>query len=120
GSANGATPGTGQFPVSEANAAGHTTTRTFHPTFGSLVTETDPNGIVVVNNPVSEHDGFGRVLRSIRADGTATRFTYAPCAVYGCESGDPTSGATGINQMIVIASERDTGDSQIRDSRTYL
>src|SRR5690606_149435 len=42
------------------------------------------------------------------------------CAAYGCENGDPASGATGINKMIVIASEQDAGDSPIRDTRTYL
>ncbi len=60
------------------------------------------------------------VTRSIRADGTATRMTYAACATYGCENGDPGSGATGINKTVVVASERNIGDSQIRDSRTYL
>jgi RHS repeat-associated protein len=117
GSANGTAPGTGQFPVSETNALGQTTTRTFHPTFGSLVTATDPNSIVVTSN---EYDAFGRVTRSIRADGTATRFTYAACGTPACENGDPGSGTTGINRMIVTASERDIGDSPVRDSLTYL
>jgi hypothetical protein len=108
---------TGQFPVSETNALSQTTTRTFHSTFGSLLTETDPNGIVVANN---EYDAFGRITRSIRADGTATRTSYVACATYGCQNGDPGSGATGINKMIVIASERNTSDVQFRDSWTYL
>ncbi len=117
GSANGTSGGTGQFPVSETNALGQTTTRTFHPTFASLVTETDPNSIVVASN---EYDTFGRLTRTIRPDGTATRMAYAACATYGCENGDPGSGTTGINKMVVVASERDTGDNPIRDTRTHL
>lgn len=108
---------TGQFPVSVTNPLSQSTTRTFHSTFGSLVSETDPNGIVVVNN---EYDAFGRITRSIRADGTATRTTYAACSTYGCEKGDPGSGATSINKMIVVASERNTSDTEVRDSRIYL
>jgi RHS repeat-associated protein len=108
---------TGQFPASETNALGEPTTRTFHSTFGSPLTQTDPNGIVVATN---EYDSFGRPTRSIRADGTATRVTYAACATYGCQNGDPASGATGINMTIAIASERNTSDAPVRDSWTYL
>ncbi len=108
---------TGQFPVSETNALSQTTTRTFSSTFGELATETDANGIVVASNTF---DAFGRTLRSTRADGTSTLMSYAACATYGCQNGDPSSGSTSINKMIVIASERDTSDSQTRDSWTYL
>ncbi|MEO6080370.1 MAG: SpvB/TcaC N-terminal domain-containing protein, partial [Steroidobacteraceae bacterium] len=108
---------TGQFPVSETNALSQTTTRTYDSTFGSLLTEHDPNSIAVADNT---YDTFGRLTRSIRADGTATRMTYAACATYGCENGDPASGATGINKTIVVASERNSSDAQVRDSWTYL
>jgi RHS repeat-associated protein len=117
GAANGSVGATGQFPVSETNALGQTSTRTFHATFGSLLTETDPNGIVLANN---EFDAFGRATRSLRPDGTGTRITYAACATYGCENGDPGSSATGINKTVVVSSERDASDAQVRDSRTYL
>jgi YD repeat-containing protein len=106
--------------VSETNSYpfSQTTTRTFDSTFGSLLTETDPNGIVVATN---EYDAFGRVTRNIRADGTATRMSYVACgSPYACENGDPASGATGINKIIVIASERNTSDVEVRDGRIYL
>jgi RHS repeat-associated protein len=64
---------TGQFPVSETNALSQTTTRTFHSTFGSLLTETDPNGIVVAN---TEYDAFGRAVRSTNADGTYSTLSF--------------------------------------------
>ncbi|MGC4029458.1 MAG: RHS repeat-associated core domain-containing protein [Steroidobacteraceae bacterium] len=108
---------TGQFPVSETNPLGQTTTRTYDTTYGALATETDPNGIVVLQN---NRDSFGRVLRATRADGTSTVYTYADCTAYICQNGDPGSGATGINKMIVIASERDTSDAAFTDTWTYF
>lgn len=103
---------TGQFPTIETNALSQDTTRTFSSTFGGLATETDPNGILVTSN---QYDDWGRIQRSTRADGTSTVFVYANCATYGCQNGDPSSGG-GLDRTIVHASERDTGDSQIRDS----
>jgi RHS repeat-associated protein len=64
---------TGQFPVSVTNALSQTTARTFHSTFGSLLTETDPNGIVVAN---STYDSFGRISRQDRPDGTYSTYGY--------------------------------------------
>ncbi len=48
---------TGQFPVSGDQSSSQTTTRTFHSTFGSLLTETDPNGILVKNNSYDSASG---------------------------------------------------------------
>ncbi len=70
---------TGQFPVSETNALSQTTTRTFHSTFGSLLTENDPNGIVVVSNG---YDSFGRISQQTRPDGTFDTYTYN--TLWGC------------------------------------
>lgn len=64
---------TGQFPVSETNALSQTTTRTFHSTFGSLLTETDPNSIVVATNT---YDAFGRLIGTTKADGTYSTVTF--------------------------------------------
>jgi RHS repeat-associated protein len=108
---------TGQFPVSTTNPLNQTTGRSFHPVFGSLASETDPNGITVVSN---QYDSFGRLQRAIRPDGTSTYVTYNLCTTYGCQNGDPASGATSINKTIVIASDRNTADGQIRDEWTYL
>lgn len=112
GSPNGSSGGTGQFPVSETNALSQSTSRTFHSTFGSLATETDPNGIVVANNT---YDSFGRITRTGRADGTATDYVYANCASYGCQNGDPSSGS-GLDRLLVIANERDTSNNLYRQS----
>lgn len=109
---------TGQFPVSSTNALSHPSTiRIFDSTFGVLLSETDPNGIVVVDN--NTPDDFGRITRSDRPDGTYTIFEYESCATYGCQNGDPSSGATSINKAITIASEFDANNSQIRDAWTY-
>jgi hypothetical protein len=117
GSANGSGGGTGQFPVAETNALSQTTYRTFHASFGGLATETDPNGLVVVSN---QYDSFGRKVRVTRADSTSTVFTYNDCASFGCVSGDPASGLTGINKLLVIASERDSTDAQFADAWLYF
>jgi len=101
GSANGSGGGTGQFPVSETNALGQTTTRTFNSTFGQLATETDPNGIVVTSNT---YDLFGRIASQARPDGTSTGYTYA--ALSGC------CNPLGIDY--VLTTSYDSGSSPIR------
>lgn len=116
GSANGTAGGTGQFPVSSMNARNQTTTRAFHPTFGTLATETDPNGIVVASNT---YDAFGRIQVASRADGTSTLHTYANCADHGCQNGDPSTGS-GLDRMLVIAFERDSGGSPFRTSYRHF
>lgn len=68
---------TGQFPVQETNALGQTTTRTFHSTFGSLLTESDPNGIVTSNH---QYDSFGRLNISSLPDGTFVSYAIYNCA----------------------------------------
>ncbi len=108
---------TGQFPVSETNALSQTATRTFDSTFGSLLTETDPNGIVVSTNT---YDTFGRVTRTTRADNTSTVYSYYTCATYSlCINGDASTGG-GLDRTLVVVSERDTSDSQIRDAVRHL
>lgn len=108
---------TGQFPIAEVNALGHQIDRTFHPFFGGLLTEEDPNNITVVTNEYYEN--FGRLKKTTLADLTSTFYTYSPCAPHGCQNGDPASPTTGVNQMIVIASQRDAGGSEYRSDWTY-
>lgn len=117
GSANGVAGGTGQFPVISTNALGQSTARTFSSTFGELATQTDPNGIVVASNV---YDAFGRVQRTTRADGTSTVLTYANCAAYGCQNGDPASPLTSVDKLLLIASERDTSDAEFRATWSHL
>jgi RHS repeat-associated protein len=112
---------TGQFPlsstVSPASGVSWTTARTFDSLTGQVATETDANGVLVLANTF---DSFGRIQRSTQADSTSTYYTYANCATYGCENGDKLSGNIGVNKLIVIASYRDSTDTQIRADWTYL
>lgn len=120
GSADGTYPGTGQFPVTVTNPLNHITSRTFNAAFGSLATETDPNSIVVANN---QHDAFGRIIRNERAGGTATNWSYVSCTTtagpYRCKNGDLTE-INYIGGEILIASERDTSNNEVRDDWTYF
>ncbi|MEO6080914.1 MAG: SpvB/TcaC N-terminal domain-containing protein [Steroidobacteraceae bacterium] len=110
---------TGQFPVSETNALSQPpTTRTFDPTFGSLLTETDPNGIVVANNG---YDAFGRLTNQTRPNGTTMARSYQWCTTYSaCENGDPASGVTGINKTMVATVERDASSGDITVEWAHL
>jgi RHS repeat-associated protein len=88
---------TGQFPVSHTNALSQTTTRTFHSTFGSLLTETDPNGILVVSNT---YEAFGRLQTETQADGTY--------AIYDYELLGPGFNPAAIDQVVKTSRGSDT------------
>lgn len=108
GAANGEVGGTGQFPVREIDALNKATTRTFHPTFGELATETDPNGIVVVSN---QYDPFGRLKRVASADGTAVTIDRYDCSTLYC-----ISGVKRIEKVALL----DASGNLVRDDWTYL
>lgn len=65
----------GQFPITVANALGHTESKTFDPRFGTVATLTGPNNLTTT----WQYDGFGRKTNETRADGTQTVWTYAAC-----------------------------------------
>jgi len=65
----------GQFPVTVANALGHTETKAFDPRYGTVTSLTGPNNFTTA----WQYDGFGRKTRETRADGTYTVWTYAAC-----------------------------------------
>ncbi|WP_051082114.1 RHS repeat domain-containing protein [Thiobacillus thioparus] len=65
----------GQFPLTVANALGHTETKTFDPRFGAVTSLTGPNNLTTT----WQYDGFGRKTRENRADGTQTVWTYDVC-----------------------------------------
>jgi RHS repeat-associated protein len=65
----------GVFPTLLTNAASETSQRTFDYATGAMMSFTDPNGIAV-NYSI---DGFGRRTRAVRADGTATAWTFLAC-----------------------------------------
>src|SRR5690606_6373921 len=96
GSANGVIGGSGLFPVWEKSQLYPATTRTFDGASGLLLTETDPNGILRVQN---QYDAFGRVQQSQHPDGTRVWIDYEWCGIGSapqCSNGDPASSATGI------------------------
>lgn len=65
----------GQFPITAANALGHTETKAFDPRFGAVTSLTGPNNLTTT----WQYDGFGRKTQENRADGTQTVWTYDVC-----------------------------------------
>ncbi|MBS0328414.1 MAG: RHS repeat protein [Proteobacteria bacterium] len=65
----------GQFPLTAANALGHTETKTFDSRFGAVTSLTGPNNLTTT----WQYDGFGRKTQENRADGTQTVWTYDVC-----------------------------------------
>ncbi|MBW8365837.1 MAG: hypothetical protein K0M39_14910 [Rhizobium sp.] len=65
----------GQFPLTAANALGHTETKVFDSRFGVVTSLTGPNNLTTT----WQYDGFGRKTRENRADGTQTVWTYDVC-----------------------------------------
>ena len=62
----------GLFPSVSVDELGHATRRAFDPARGLLLTEMDPNGLVTQRS----FDGFGRLGREVRPDGTETRVSF--------------------------------------------
>jgi len=108
---------TGQFPVTVTNALSQPTTLGYNYDQGFTTSEKDPNGIQISWTP----DNFSRVALESRPDGTSTATTYNTCASVsgGCQNGDPGSSVTGVNQLVVIATQKDTGGNVVRDDYTY-
>ncbi|MGD9161371.1 MAG: toxin TcdB middle/N-terminal domain-containing protein, partial [Desulfobacteraceae bacterium] len=62
----------GMFPNLVTNALGHIIHRTFDPSFGTILTETDPNNQTVNYT----YDEFGRKESATYPDGSTETFTY--------------------------------------------
>ncbi len=91
----------GQFPISSANALGHSESMFTDARFGVVTSLTGPNGITTT----WQYDGFGRKTKELRADGTESRIAYELCdalcqpgAVYKITTQDfLTAGGTALN-----------------------
>lgn len=78
----------GVFPMSATQSVSstfnHTASKTFDFALGVPLTITDQNGLVTS----FEYDGFGRMTKETRPDGTKTAFTYSACTVLNNYCGD--------------------------------
>src|SRR3569832_2807492 len=81
----------GQFPLTAANALGHTETKAFDPRFGTVASLKGPNNLTTT----WQYDGFGRKTQENRADGTQTVWTYDVC-----DAACPTTGVYRIVTQI--------------------
>ena len=108
----------GQFPKTITNPLNQATGRGYNYDLGFQTSEADPNTLQTSWQP----DNFGRRVLETRPDGTSTVITDNACASVagGCQNGDPASGVTSINKMVVIATQKDSTGAVIRDDWTYL
>jgi len=65
----------GQFPVTQKNALGHTTTTLYNPRYGTVARMDDVNQL----STQFEYDGFGRKVLEINPDGTQRKWDYKAC-----------------------------------------
>ena len=68
--------GRGRFATGSRNVLGHTQSRSFSPTLGTLQSETGPNGLTTT----IKYDRLGRKVTEIRADHTKTSVRYGIAA----------------------------------------
>ena len=66
----------GRFPLRTTNALGHREQRLHSPLHGAAQRLRGPNGLETAR----EYDGFGRLVRERRPDGTRTSMEYALCS----------------------------------------
>lgn len=82
--------GNGEFSTTSNAQVGGGATMTSHDTwrydFGAQASSTDPNGLITT----TQYDGYGRSIKVIKPDGTATLRNYQWCSaapVFPCPSG---------------------------------
>ena len=102
----------GRFPVATANALGHAEKRRHDGGHGAVTHLRGPNGL----ETVWEHDGFGRVVREARADGTETGRAYLACsdARVSCPAGAAQAVRVTATGSAVSVSYRDGRGLELR------
>lgn len=73
----------GRFPLWTLNALNHRETYVHDSRFGTRASLTGPNGLTTS----WIHDSFGRRVKEVRADGTATTWSYDFCNSSDCPNG---------------------------------
>jgi RHS repeat-associated protein len=78
----------GRFPATVTNALSQSESRVYDAKFGTLTSQTGPNGLTTTWS----YDSFGRKILETRPDGTRTKWEYLWCSGYngGTLSGCPT------------------------------
>jgi RHS repeat-associated protein len=100
--------GTGRFPLTITNPLNQNTTLAWEADQGVLDTVTDANGLVINY----DYDGFGRMTRQLRPDGTATRWTIGACS-------SPSYCGDSRLRSYVLESRRDNLDAVIHSRYVY-
>lgn len=65
----------GRYVIETTNNLGHKVTKTVHPLFGTITSQTSPDTTTVT----TEYDGFGSVTKTTNADGSYSKVTLYWC-----------------------------------------
>jgi len=100
----------GQFMTQSCDAANECHTYTYDARFGTVTSDTDPNGLV---NSAS-YDTFGRLVTAVKSDGNKAVTSYAYCSgVNGGSASCPTYGAVVATAVPENSSGTTNGASMI-------
>jgi RHS repeat-associated protein len=77
--------------ASKTNALGFTSTTTWHAGLDATLAESDVNSL----SATFDHDGFGRLRKVTRPDGTFTTYDSVDCRMYGYSTCDTTTNSDG-------------------------
>jgi RHS repeat-associated protein len=100
----------GVMPTSATDALGAISAKTYDFALGVAATATDANQLVTT----FDHDGFGRLTRETRPDGTKTELVYSACNVSNGYCGDARL------RYQIEKRELDTTGALIRSSRDFV
>lgn len=101
---------TGRLPLSMINPKSQTTYFGWDVSRGLRTSITHPNGLV----DSTQYDGFGRVIRQQKPDGTATDFAFGACTAGNSYCGQPDL------RWYVQITPRNTGNAAIRTDWQYF